>query len=328
MGFDEIFEVSRAAEIVSEATRKLIKEKHPPLPIISSACPAIVRLIRVRFPSLCDKVLRLQAPMHVAARMAKEEASEKTGLPFEKIGVFFLSPCPAKVTDAVQPIGVEQSYVDASFSIADLYPKLLEKMNKIETPKPIAKSGIIGVSWASTGGESSALIRENYLAADGIENVIAVLEELEDNRLFSLEFAELGACPGGCVGGVLAVENAYVAKARIQRLRKYLPVSLNHLADIGEADLSWDSRLEYKPVLELSSDVSVAMEMMEKIDALNEALPGLDCGSCGAPSCHALAEDIVRQRARRNDCIFILRQQAQDAGIHVSSGLMSPGSGN
>jgi hypothetical protein len=258
--------------------------------------------------------------------MAKEEAAAKTGLPFEKIGVFFLSPCPAKVTDSVQPIGIEKSYVDAALSIADIYPRLLETMNKIETPKPIAKSGIIGVSWASTGGEASALIRENYLAADGMENVIAVLEELEDNRLHSVEFAELGACPGGCVGGVLAVENAFVAKARIQRLRKYLPVSLNHLADTGEADLTWDSRLEYKPVLELSDDVSVAMEMMEKIDELSEGLPGLDCGSCGAPSCHALAEDIVRKRARRNDCIFILRQQAHEAGIHVSSGLRTPGS--
>ena len=31
---------------------------------------------------------------------------------------------------------------------------------------------------------------------------------------------------------------------------------------------------------------------------------GRDCGSCGAPSCRALAEDIVRGEASRNDCIY------------------------
>lgn len=50
-----------------------------------------------------------------------------------------------------------------------------------------------------------------------------MLEEIEDERIGDLDFIELNACSGGCVGGVLCVENPYVAKARIQRLRKYLP---------------------------------------------------------------------------------------------------------
>lgn len=324
IGFDDVFEVSRGAEIVSDATRKLLKEGKLPVPLLSSACPAVVRLIRVRFPSLCDNVLPLQAPMHVAARMAKEEAHKKTGLPYERIGTFFISPCPAKVTDVRQPIGLDRSWVDGSLSMADIYPRLLEKMNKIITPQPLAQSGIIGVSWANSGGEASALIREQYLAADGIENVMSVLEALEESKMRSLEFAELNACPGGCVGGVLAVENAYVAKARIQRLRRYLPVSLNHVEDTQDS-LTWDSTLEYAGVMELSSDIGEAMEMMEQIDEIFESLPGLDCGSCGAPSCRALAEDIVTRGARKNDCIFILRQEASSAGISVSQDLLHGG---
>ena len=46
-GFDEVYEVARAAEIVSAATRKLMKEGALPRPVISSACPAVTRLIRV-----------------------------------------------------------------------------------------------------------------------------------------------------------------------------------------------------------------------------------------------------------------------------------------
>ena len=318
MGFDEVFEVSQGAEIISDATRILMKERKLQTPVINSACPAVVRIIRLRFPQLVEHVLPLLAPVHLAARMAKERAAEKTGLSFAEIGVFFISPCPAKITDVRRPIGVQTRWVDGALSMADIYPRLLECMNKIKTPKVLAQSGIIGVSWANSGGEASALIRDKYLAADGIENVLSVLEELENERLRELDFIELNACPGGCVGGVLTIENPYVAKARIQQLRKYLPASLNHVERTDLQSLYWPEKLEYAGVLRLSDDLEEAMRMMEEIDRLNSTLSGLDCGSCGAPSCRALAEDIVTGKAQLNDCIFVLRQEAQSAGITLS----------
>jgi len=320
LGFDSVFEVSRAAELVSDYTRHLMRENKLKTPVISSACPAVVRLVKVRYPDLCEQVLPHLSPMQVAARMAKEEAMRETGLAKEEIGCFFITPCPAKVTDIVSPIGISKSWADGAFSIADIYKPLLEKMEQVKTPRPLSKSGIIGVSWANSGGESAALIREQYLAADGIENVITVLDQLEDERLTELDFIELNACPGGCVGGVLTVENPYVAKARIQRLRKYMPVSLNHVnGSVSPEILEWDGELEYTGGMQLSSDLVEAMRMMQEIDALEKILPALDCGSCGAPSCRALAEDIVTgSGARLNDCIFILRKEASSLGVSLS----------
>ena len=52
LGFDDVFEVSRGAELVSDATRRLMNAGGLKKPVISSACPAEVRLIRVRFPDL------------------------------------------------------------------------------------------------------------------------------------------------------------------------------------------------------------------------------------------------------------------------------------
>lgn len=319
MGFDEIYEVSKAAEIASSASRQLMGGGGLETPVISSACPAVVRLIRVKFPGLCGHVHPMLSPMQIAGRLAKEECSERTGLPCDQIGAFFISPCPAKATDVAAPIGTASSWVDGVFSMADVYPKLLERMNKIEYPKKLAKSGIIGVSWAKSGGEASALYNAQYLAADGIDSVISVLEELEGDRLQDLSFIELNACRGGCVGGALTVENPYVAKARLYQFRKHLPVSLNRLDGMPLESLLWNQELEYTGVLRLSEDLGEAMAMMEAINGLEERLPGLDCGSCGAPSCRALAEDIVTgQQARLNDCIFILRQEASVAGIEVS----------
>ncbi len=319
MGFDEVFEVSRGAEIVSDATRQLLNDGKLKKPVISSACPAIVRLIRVRFPDLCDHVLPLKSPMEVSAMLAREEAMAKTGLPSEKIGIFFLSPCAAKVTDARVPIGIEHSNVDGVLAISDIYPKLVSKMNKLEQTEPLSKSGIIGVSWSFIGGEAAGLLNENHLAADGIDNVIKVLEELEDEKLQELDFIELNACAGGCVGGIFAAENGYAARARIQRLRKYLPVSCNRLQDVGsERQLEWSSPLEFAPVMKLADNVEDAMRLMCNIDAICERLPQLDCGSCGAPTCRALAEDIVRGLAQENDCIFLMRRQIRDIAGRLS----------
>lgn len=319
LGFDDVFEVSRAAEIVSDATRQLMADGKLKKPVISSACPAVTRLIRVRFPDLCDNVLPLRAPMEIAAMLAREKAVKSTGLPPESIGIFFISPCAAKVTDVRVPIGIDKSNVDGVLAISDIYPRLVGCMNKLEDAEPIARSGIIGVGWSSIGGEAAGLLNENHLAADGIDNVIKVLEELEDEKLQELDFIELNACAGGCVGGIFAAENGYVARARIQRLRKYLPVSCNRLDDAGGLNrLSWTHPLEFAPVMTLAEKVEDAMKLMDKIDTIAEGLPKLDCGSCGAPTCRALAEDIVRGLARETDCIFLMRRQIQDITAQLS----------
>ncbi|MCP4159894.1 MAG: ferredoxin, partial [Deltaproteobacteria bacterium] len=44
-------------------------------------------------------------------------------------------------------------------------------------------------------------------------------------------------------------------------------------------------------------------------ELIEKSLPGIDCGSCGAPTCHAFAEDIVRGRAVITSCIFVLRKR-------------------
>lgn len=304
-GFHSVYEVAKAAELVSAATRRLMKSGTLPKPVISSACPAVTRLIRVRFPSLIEHILPLNAPIEVAARLAKEEAVKETGLPSERIGAVFISPCPAKVTATKMPLGTAKSAVDAVVAVSEIYPQLLPFMKQTaqEPPRTISEAGKIGLSWGSSSGEASGLINDNYLAADGIENVIRVLEDLEDEKFRDVDFIELNACSGGCVGGVLNVENPYVARTKLYRIRKHLPVSLNHIDAICP-EMAWDVPLEFVPVLKLDDDMGAAMEKMARVEEITESLEGLDCGSCGAPSCRALAEDVVRGLASVDDCVF------------------------
>ena len=311
MGFDEIYEVARAAELVSDATRKYMLREDVNRPVISSACPAVLRLIRVRFPQLLDNVLPFHAPIEVAARMAKQAAVEKTGLPPEKIGAIFISPCPAKVTAVKMPLGTERSLVDGVIAIREVYPRLISLMRNVPQSVDLARTGRMGIGWGSSGGEAAAALRERYLAADGIENVIRVLEDLEDEKFYDLDFVELNACSGGCVGGVLTVENPYVAKAKLKRILKYRPVSCNHLPDDDVTPYAWDEPVRYEPIMELDPDLKVAMEKMKQMQEIESRLYGMDCGSCGAPSCRALAEDIVRGFATDEACIYKLREEIQ-----------------
>lgn len=310
IGFDDVFGVARAAEIVSDLTRKNLASMRAKVsgPIISSACSAVVRLIRVRFPELCANVLPVNEPLHLAALMAKEEAAAKTGLPMEQIGVFFISPCPAKVTSAKSPIGIECSHVDGVLSASKVYFKMLSALKTIDDPENLLQSGIVGINWGVSGGESSALLTDKYLTADGIENVIKVLEAVENNKLDDLDFVELNACPGGCVGGVLNIANAFVARSRLKTLRKYLPVMKNK-SEGNDSRMFWGAALEYETIDKLDDDLVEAMNKMKKIDQMAKHLPGLDCGSCGAPSCRAFAEDVVRGDACENDCIIRFREQ-------------------
>ena len=314
MGFDDVFEVAGAAELVSQATRLYMNRHKESLPLISTACPTIVRLIRVRFPNLLERLLPLEPPVEVAARLARKKAEEKTKLPSGQIGIFFLSPCPSKVTYVKEPMGIGHSEVDRVLAVKDVYRKLLPLMKEAEgEPEDLAISGKIGVGWGSAGGEAGGLLTDSYLAADGIENCIQVLEDLEDEKFSGdLKFIELNACPGGCVGGVLNVENPFMAKVKLQKLKKYMVVAGNHLEDMPEMDIGWKETVEYEPVFHLGETMMESMQKMGEAQQIVQMLPGLDCGSCGAPSCQALAEDIVKGEAHLNDCFHVLKSRLEE----------------
>lgn len=320
MGFNDVFEVGGAAEIVSRLSRQYILNHKEKWPIISTACPSVTRLIRVRFPNLIEHLLPIKAPIDIAAELASKMAMEKSGLPREKIGIFFISPCPAKVTAVKTPLGYEKSEVDGVLAMKDIYPLLISNMKEVakeDNLEEISTAGKIGISWGSSGGEASGLLSDSYLAADGIENVIKVLEDMEDQKFTNLEFIELNACSAGCVGGVLTIENPYVARVKLKNLRKYMPVSKSHM-ELSEEGLYWTKKVEYEPVFNLGETMEESFKRLAKAEKLYEHFPGLDCGSCGAPTCKAFAEDVVRGLAVENDCIHIMREYMHKLSDEIS----------
>ncbi len=311
IGFDEVYEVSKAAELVSAYTRFYLGTEGVLKPVISAACPVVVRLIALRFPSLLDHVVHMLPPMEIAAMLAREKAEkEHPELKPEEIGVCFISPCPAKASYVKNGFADYKSRVDVVVSMSDIYFLLINAMSAEEV-EDLSSSGMIGVSWASTGGEAAALFNDSYLSADGIDNVNRVLDQIENGNIPQVEFVELNACPAGCVGGVLTIQNPYIAKARLQNLRRFLPVSRNFLSSEEQyipENYFFNEMPEYQPISQLSDSMAKSMRMMADIQTLRGELPGLDCGACGAPTCRAFAEDVVRGTACKSDCVLTMRE--------------------
>ncbi len=311
IGFDDVFEVAAAAEIVSEISREIVKRDDAKKPIISNACPAIVRLVQVRFPKLIPNMHTVMAPVEVAAKIARKRAVENTGLKPEEIGVFFISPCPAKVTALSHP-DLKEKYVDGILSAQEVYLALLPAMKKVAVPESEHAAGLTGLSWSYTGGESTSLLVPKYLAADGIENCIKILDEIENGKLSDIDFVELDACFSGCVGGCLNIENPYVAITKVRKIRKYKPVSVTRLQDYPEFDINDfvnEEMLESSNAIKLADDPKTAMEIMLKIDEIEEQLPGIDCASCGSPSCACFAQDVVMGNSELHDCVFVMKKE-------------------
>ena len=393
-GFDAVFPVTAATGGIAAASAIFLDRcRYPdlPRPLISSSCPAIVRLIQIRFPSLLGSIVPVIAPMELAGRLAREMA--KNHYPeAKKVGVFFISPCAGKITEAKSPIGDEISSVDGVFSMTELYLPLLTALNNPESLRDEGGSardeersrGAVGgrehltggvshsskgsrafddiptfapeIAWGRRGGEAEDTtdkINASILSVDGMDQCIKILEAAEDGKLESIEFLELMACVGGCVGGPLAPTNQAIARHILHEREKALTAELaaQYATDVkdntgGDAD-STDvkgntrggasatdgstgtsgvsrkkpencekclrtERVPPRPALQLDPDYATAVSLMEKLEVIKAELPGLDCGCCGAPSCRALAEDIVKGNAQKTDCVFILKEEYLD----------------
>ncbi|MDA3958698.1 [Fe-Fe] hydrogenase large subunit C-terminal domain-containing protein [Oceanispirochaeta sp.] len=313
LGFDDVYEVAAAAEILSQETRDYLGRDQGKGALISSSCPVVVRLVETRFPSLLDQLIPMISPMELSARIVREREKDRPG----SVGVFFISPCAAKVTDVKNPRGISLSSVDGVIGIKDIYKELSLAVAQVEVEENLNIASALGISWARTDGEGSAVYSENHISVDGIDHVIDVLENLENGHIRDVDFVEMMSCPGGCVGGPLAVENPYVARNIVcTRERRHqegnctVPAELPHLPE--GIDLFWTEALESRATHLLDHDYKTAMKMMEEMEVIRGSLPGLDCGACGAPSCLALAEDIVRGKTTEIDCVFKLREKIRD----------------
>jgi iron only hydrogenase large subunit-like protein len=315
-GFDDAVSMSSSCGGTTVATELFFSEYRGQYPLISSFCPAVVRLIQIKYPDLVEQIMPILSPREVAAKEIKAQKAKETGLEPEAIAVVYITPCPAKMVAIASHPGTEASYFDSAVSIRDIFQILASAVAKVRAggAAPRETESSKGLSWAYLGGVPRMVPAENSLSVAGMTNVIRILDDIEKGRLRGYAFVECHGCPEGCVSGALTVENPYVARARAIRLSQSLgegPAtdreSVEELYRQGFYHVK--TRPGAQPLKPLDSDISRAITKMKERDQFLSLLPGIDCGACGAPSCEAFAEDVVLRQAEQSSCVFIRQRQ-------------------
>ncbi|MEI6348371.1 MAG: [Fe-Fe] hydrogenase large subunit C-terminal domain-containing protein [Bacteroidota bacterium] len=318
LGFTDVYEVEQGAPFLAELFNEQIQNKKDIRPLISPFCPAIVRLIQVKFPTLIDHLIPLKAPLDITALHARKVLSE-SGINPKDIGVFYVTPCAAKIVAIKNPVGETKSAIDGVINMNYLFNKIFKYL------KSNPRKGIMthqfeplspqAVKWSLTRGETDFMKDCRSLAIDEISNVIEFLEKVENEEIKGVDFLELRACDESCAGGILCSGNRFLTVDKLQnRASKCDKVLESEITNVAKSIAENSEYLRQnanigeipaRSMLKLDDNMADAMAKMKRIYEINRSLPQVDCGICGTPSCQSLAEDIVQQNANIKQCVFV-----------------------
>jgi iron only hydrogenase large subunit-like protein len=324
VGFDGTYCISWMCEMVAGATDAHLSESRGPWPKISVTCPAVVRLIQIRYPDLIPHLVPIESPRELAAKLRRRRLAAELGAEPHEIGMFFITPCTAIVHSIVAPLGLEASHLDGAFSIADLYGPLLKAMKEKPGTDPEDTVSTRGLAWAMAGGEIAGMRNTNSMTVRGVHDVTYVFDRIEAGTFQSVDFIEAYICPDGCVSGGLTVAGRYAAQRNLREISRHLGdqtlVKEEKVRSlVREHFFDFEDEIRARPVRPLARDLKGAIAAKREKDALLAQLPHKDCGACGAPNCEALAEDVVRGQAKRTDCVFV-RLESLDKEKPVRTG--------
>jgi anti-sigma regulatory factor (Ser/Thr protein kinase)/Pyruvate/2-oxoacid:ferredoxin oxidoreductase delta subunit len=275
LGYDEVVSVHRYEDALRRAVIELSATGDAPRPLISPVCPALVNLVEVRFPALIGHLVPLASPWEAAQQdLGGRTATYAVSCPSQRTAL--LAQQPTAQRDAVTVGAVREAVL----------PRLAARVRRPP---------------AGTASAPQAGGADDLLVVTGVPHVLAVLEAVEDDRLPGVSVIEPYLCDGGCFGSPLLAEDAHVTAWRWSAVGDAAP---------GDGR-SHDSGRPFRarPGIRLDADMAVAIRKLAQLDAETKALPGRDCGVCGAPTCAALAEDIVMGRAARADCPYVAPEE-------------------
>ncbi len=316
-GFTHVYEAEHGSGILIQMINQYLAEKPEIRPVISSFCPAIVRLIQVRFPALVDHILPFKAPLDLAAISFRRKLADE-GISDDEAGIFYVTPCAAKIAAVKSPVGEKKSPINGVINMNTLYNRVFTTINREEKASCMVpeKEQLMPeeMVWTLTGGEARHA-NGRCLSIDGIFNAIEFLEKLENDTVGAFDFIEMRACDESCAGGILSTTNRFLVSERLhKRAEKYYIDKANgRIFNNKTISLYKDYVMEHagigtiepRSIMMLDEDMVKAMKKMEKIRKISRFLPGIDCGACGSPTCRSLAEDVVQQRAHTSDCVFV-----------------------
>jgi len=319
MGFDAVYDLSLESEIYFKAVKDYLEEYDGPLPLISSNCPVVIRLIQVSYPNMVEQVTPIQPPRDIAARTVKKKYSERFGLKETEVGAIYISPCPAKIAAIKAPAEHAASYLDLALGIRDIYNPLLLAITKVKgasgAEKPVLPRdelrSMLYLNLAITGGLSHALQQKRFISVAQLPNIENIFGDIEKGKIKNIDFLECFSCTGGCIGGSLTVDNRFVALSKLQKVIEFIEREKRNVDEIMDEHYQKGAYFLEKPLKPREIVHTESLSIIEQIERVKKRedffrkLPDINCSLCGAPTCEAFATDVTNGTAEPEDCVLM-----------------------
>ena len=305
LGFAETEETAIGAKAVTEEYARLLKTGEF-RNFISSACPAVNRMIQLYYPSALKYLAPVPSPMVAHARMIKKRDPDAA--------IVFIGPCIAKKREAA-----ESGIIDGVLTFEELNA-LFERKNidlgKIEAKTQSEKHSLKARYYPIPRGiiKSFDALPEGYeyVAVDGVKRCAEVLEEADS---LSGLFLELNCCEHACVGGPCRPATRSGAVKSNEDVRRYAAKDIAApAASVPETDLTQKHpRIILDDFIPSEKDIRAVLAKTGKNSPEDE----LNCGACGYSTCREKAIAVLNGYADIEMCLPYMRSRAESMSYEI-----------
>lgn len=311
LGFADAEETAVGAQAVTKEYARLLQSGDF-RNFITSACPAVCRMIQEYYPTTLKYLAPVDSPMVAHAKLIKKQNPD--------VRIVFIGPCIAKKREAedCQLIDNVLTYEDVS----ELFEEHNIKLDEITKVSLSHKKGApnLAKEYPIPNGiiHSFPTLPEGYeyIAVDGPQRCVEALLNIEKLDHVVLE---LNLCEGACVNGPCSLVNSGGSIKASSEVRKYIKREKQLYTEAQddsplEVNLATSHpRIRSHSMPATERDIEAILHKTGKMKPEDE----LNCGSCGYATCREKAWAVYNGYADIEICLPYMRQRAESLSFEI-----------
>ena len=312
VGFFDAEETAYGAELVTQQYKALLESKQFKN-FITSACPAVCRLIQAYYPKALQYLAPVDSPMIAHAKMLRKQHPDAK--------VIFIGPCIAKKREAI-----ESGIIDGVLTYDDMQELFAEKNIVLDEIINISLENKKGTACLSKAYPiSHGIIKAfpelpkgyDYMAVDGPDRCVDALQNIDN---LENVFLEMNICKDGCVNGPcsLSVNIKGGSIKATSDVLKYYKNDIRTLAPHKYEEHDIDLNKLY-PRIRNNSMPPPEREIKCILAKIGEHKPEdeLNCSACGYDTCRDKAWAVYNGYTDVEICLPYMRERAESLSYEI-----------